>query len=87
MNQYLVVVLDYSKCVILYDMNECVDNLPNVCEQTYTIDYTFFNGFQKEYFAPLSVVKTNIFPTALFIQCLDRIIVIDVSTNGIYYLA
>ena len=37
---------------------------------------------QVDYFSPMDIMSSDFHPYVLFIQCLDRVIILDIARNG-----
>lgn len=87
LGHYLAVVLRYTKEIVLYDMIQCEDYLPNPCKEVYRINSTMMTRIGVNYFSPMDVYTSDFHPFVLFVQCLDRVVILDITRQGPILLA
>lgn len=63
-------------------MIRCEDYLPNSCEESYRINSTMMSKIGVNYFSPMDVYVSDFHPFVLFVQCLDRVVVLDMTRQG-----
>lgn len=87
LGQYLVVVLRYVKEIVFFDMIQCWDHQERECVEMYRINSTTMGRAGVNYFSPIEVYTSDFHPYVLFIQCIDRVVIVDVTRRGITKLA
>ena len=75
-------VLRYTKEIVFYDMIRCQDYLPNSCEESYRINSTMMDRLGVRYFSPMDIYTSDFHPFVLFVQCLDRVLILDITRQG-----
>lgn len=87
LGQYLVVVLRYVKEIVFFDMVQCWDHQERDCQEAYRIDSSTMSRIGVNYFSPVHVYTSDFHPYVLFVQCLDRVIILDITKTGPIKLA
>lgn len=87
LGQYLVVVLRYVKEIVFFDMVQCWDHQERDCQEAYRIDSRTMSSIGVNYFSPVHVYTSDFHPYVLFVQCLDRVIILDITKTGPIKLA
>lgn len=87
LGNYLVVVLRYVKEIAFFDMNQCYDHQDKECQELYRIDSRTMNRIGVNYFSPIDVYTSDFHPYVLFVQCLDRVLILDITRRGPIKLA
>ena len=82
LGHYLVVVLRYTKEIVIYDMIKCEDFLPSPCKESYRINSTMMTKLGVNYFSPMDVYVSDFHPFVLFVQCLDKVVILDMTRQG-----
>ena len=68
-------------------MIECWDHQERECKQAYRIDSMTMNRVGVNYFSPFDIYTSDFHPSVLFIQCLDRVLIMDITKRGPIKLA
>ena len=79
---YMAVVLRFVKEIVFFDMRQCFDHQERECEEIYRIDSIMMDKLGVEYFSPMDIKTSDFHPYVLFIQCLDRVIILDIAKSG-----
>ena len=87
LGKYLVVVLRYVKEIVFFDMVQCWDHQERDCQEAYRIDSQAMSNIGVNYFSPINVYTSDFHPEVLFVQCLDRVLILDINKNGPIKLA
>jgi hypothetical protein len=87
LGHYLVVVLRYVKEIVFFDMIQCWDHQDRECQEIYRIDSIMMDRIGVSYFSPINVYTSDFHPFVLFVQCLDRVLILDITKNGPIKLA
>ena len=87
LGHFLVVVKRYTKELVIFDMIQCQDYLPNSCQAVHVINSTVATRIGVKYFSPMDVYTSDFHPFVLFVQCLDRVVILDITRNGPILLA
>ena len=82
LGHYLVVVLRHIKEILFFDMKECHDHQDKDCQILYKIDSIMMDKLGVSYFSPLEVVTSDFHPFVLFIQNVDKVIILDITRQG-----
>lgn len=72
----------YTKEIVIFDMIQCEDYLPNPCKVLHVINSTVATRIGVKYFSPMDVYTSDFHPFVLFVQCLDRVVILDITRNG-----
>jgi hypothetical protein len=64
-----------------------MDHQEKECHPMFMIDSIMMDRIGVDYFAPVNIYISDFHPNTLFIQNLDRVIIISVSHNGIKLLS
>jgi len=84
---YLVVVLKHVKEIVFFDMIKCYENRERECEESYRITSMNMTRIGVHYFSPVQVYTSDFHPYVLFVQCLDRVLILKVAATNIIKLA
>jgi len=68
-------------------MKACVDHQEGECKEMYRIDSRTMERLGVNYFAPIDIYISDYHPFVLFIQNLDRVIIVSITRNGPRMLA
>lgn len=68
-------------------MIQCWDHQDRECQEIYRINSTTMTRIGVNYFSPVKVYTSDFHPFVLFIQCLDRVVIVDITRNGPIRLA
>ena len=82
LGHYLAVVLRYTKEIVFYNMIHCEDYLPNSCQEAFRINSTTMTRIGVNYFSPMDIYVSDFHPFVLFVQCLDRVLILDITRQG-----
>ena len=87
--RFLAVVLRYTKEIVFYDMVQCKDSDPEdpQCKVLFKIDSIMMDRLGVKYFSPVYLYVSDYHPFVLFIQCMDRVVIIDFTRQGPVLLA
>ena len=80
-------MLRYTKEILFFDMNQCLDHQEKECKEVYRIDSLMMDRLGVEYFAPLDAKTSDRHPSVLFIQNIDRVIIVSFNLEGPHLLA
>lgn len=82
-----MVVLRYVKEIVFFDMIQCWDHQERECSEVYRIDSKMMSSIGVHYFSPVMVYASDFHPFVLFVQNLDRVIILDITRTGPILLA
>lgn len=82
-----MVVLRYVKEIAFFDMVECWDHQDRECKEFYRIDSLTMTKIGVNYFSPIEVYTSDFHPNVLFVQCIDRVLILDITKEGPIKLA
>lgn len=68
-------------------MKACVDHQEGECKEVYRIDSRTMNSLGINYFSPMDIYTSDFHPWVLFIQNVDRVIIVSVTRTGVKLLA
>ena len=82
LGHFLVVILRYMKQIVIYDMVSCEDYLPSPCKELHRIDSRLMTDLGVDYFSPMDVYTSVFHPFVLFVQCMDKVVILDITRQG-----
>jgi hypothetical protein len=68
-------------------MISCYDTQERECQESYRITSANMTRIGVNYFSPVQVYYSDFHPLVLFVQCLDRVLILDLTRTGIIKLA
>ena len=63
-------------------MKACHDHHDRICEEIYRIDSIKMDELGVDYFSPLDIYTSDFHPFVLFIQNVDSVIILDITSKG-----
>ena len=83
----LAAVLRYTKEIVFINMRNCLDHQERQCEIMGKIDSLIMDRLGVNYFSPMDLYTSDFHPGVLFIQNLDRVIIMSWNMEGPHLLA
>lgn len=84
---YLAAVLKYTKEIVFFDMRECIDHQEKECREMARIDSIQMDRLGVRYFSPIDLYTSDHHPGLIFIQCLDRVVILSYTREGPHLMA
>jgi hypothetical protein len=63
-------------------MIQCHDHQEKECQEVYRINATTMSRLGVTYFSPVAVYTSDFHPFVLFVQCLDKVVIMDITRRG-----
>lgn len=82
LGHYLAVTLRHIKTIVFYDMKMCHDHQERECHEIYRIDSIMMDKLGIKYFSPFDIYTSDFHPFVLFIQNVDSVIILDITSQG-----
>lgn len=70
-------------------MIQCKDSDPDnpQCKIIYKVDSIMMDRIGVQFFSPVDVFTSDFHPSMLFIQCTDRVLIVDFGPDGVQLMA